>query len=119
MPFSSDSGADVVLPFVAAATEAATANVLFVTATSLIARLVMTTATSGNSYAAKVGGLVTGCTKSSATAFLTGAPIQITTGLICLATTAGAITNAYCAAYAGTTTTSIDVILRAPIAAGG
>lgn len=112
MPTSHDSGFDVTLPYVATGTEAATANVLYVTATTLIPRLILTTATSGNTCTAKFYGRVNDVTKSSATTFLSGTPLQIGTNLTALAqASAGTICNAIAIGGNTTTSTLMDVLL--------
>ena len=101
------------------AVAAVSAGVLQVTATTLIACLPLTSATSGNTYTGKITGRVSGVTKSSATAFLAGAPIQITTAGLALAmASAGTIVNAYAygdwATSGSTAGTTMDVVLCLP-----
>ncbi len=104
---------DDTLPFVAVT--AATAGTLVVTATTLIANLPMTSATSGNTYTGKITGRVNGVTKSSATTFLSGAPLQIGTNGVALAmASAGTVVNAYAVGGNTTTSTLMDVILCFP-----
>ncbi len=101
------------------AVTAVTAGTLVVTATTLIANLPLTSAASGVAYTGKCVGRVSGVTKSSLTAFLAGAPLQITTAGLALAqASAGTVVNAY--AYGdwltsgATLGTSMDVILCLP-----
>ncbi len=113
----SSNNFDETMPFTAVA--AVSAGVLNVTATTLIACLPLTSALSGATYTGKCTGRVSGVTKSSATAFLAGAPLGITTAGLALAiASAGTIVNAYAygdwntsGATAGTT---MDVILCLP-----
>ncbi len=109
MPSSHDSGIDVMMPFVATAT--VTAGTLVVTATTLIACLPMTSTTSGNTYTGKIYGRVNDVTKSSATAFLAGAELTISTAGVVTAASVAGIVNAY--AYGGALSTAVlmDVLL--------
>ena len=101
------------------AVAAVTAGTLVVTATTLIANLPLTSAASGVAYTGKCVGRVSGVTKSSNTAFLAGAPLQITTaGLAIAMASAGTVVNAY--AYGdwlttgATLGTTMDVVLCLP-----
>jgi len=115
---ATSSNFDETMVFTAVA--AVTAGTLSVTATTLIANLPLTSAASGVAYTGKCVGRVNGVTKSSNTAFLAGAPLQITTaGLAIAMASAGTICNAY--AYGdwltsgSTLGTTMDVILSLPI----
>lgn len=110
---SHDSGIDVTMPFVALA--AVSANDLIVTATTLIACLATTAAASGATYTGKIYGRVNGVTKSSATAFLGGAPLSITTAGVALAANSTQnVVNAYAYGGAASTATTMDVLLVPP-----
>ncbi len=114
---ASSNNFDETMPFTAVA--AVTAGTLVVTATTLIANLPLTSAASGVVYTGKITGRVSGVTKSSATAFLAGAPLQITTAGLALAmASAGTIVNAYAygdwATSGATAGTTMDVILCLP-----
>ncbi len=108
---------DETMPFTAVT--AVTAGTLVITATTLICNLPLTSALSGATYTGKITGRVSGVTKSSATAFLAGAPLKIgTDGLALAQASAATVVNAYAygdwltsGATAGTT---MDVILCLP-----
>lgn len=113
MPTSHDSGADIIMPMTAVA--AVTAGTLFVTATTLLAILPMTSALSGAAFSAKVAGRVNSVLKSTSTAFLSGAPLAINTALSAVAPSAGGIINAYAWGDANSSAATMDVLLCLPI----
>ncbi len=92
-----------------------TAFNLVVTATTLIAMLPLQSATSGNTFVAKVLGRVGGVTKSTSTAFLANAPLSITTaGVALAANSTNNVVNAHAANDAAAGDATMDVDLCAP-----
>ncbi len=99
------------------AVTAVTAFTLFVTATTLRVWLPLASALSGATFPAKVRGHIKGVIKSTSTAFLDGAPLQINTALAAVApSSAGQLINAYAFNDANSSDATMDVWLVDPIA---
>jgi hypothetical protein len=109
------SNFDGTLEFVAP-TGGATAFTPIVEATTLKVTIPLFTAISGVTYTGVCHQrLVRGITKSSATAFLSGAALTIKTDSTAYAASAAGIINAYAAGPAVSTATTMDVLLILPI----
>lgn len=115
MPITA-SNFDDTMEFVAP-TGGATAFTPIIEATTLKVVVPLFTATSGQTYTGYCHNkVIKGVTKSSATAFVSGAALTIKTDSVAYALSAAGIINAYAFGPATSTATTMDVLIVLPIA---
>ncbi len=113
MAKSGNSGADHVITAVSPAGGITADSMIMIDATNETVGLVMapTTTATGVNYACKVGGLVTGVSKSTAAAWVQGDHLASNTACVFAVATAGDRAQGYAAAAATAAATTGDIIL--------